>query len=152
MRTQRACRLASVVACRSARVGSVAGHQGWSGYDQSHRLPLTGIIQEAGYEHPHGSLRLAVPDQGWRMVLAPPSRLESRGLLQVALKISSGVLVYSSIPLIRTLQNFSLMVHAVSCGRAKGKWRIRLFGFSNQALACCTCRSHRSRHTTALTK
>jgi hypothetical protein len=35
--------------------------------------------------------------------------------------------------------------------RRKGQWRIRLFGSSNQTLACCTCLSHRSRYTTALT-
>jgi hypothetical protein len=40
--------------------------------------------------------------------------------------------------------------HSRPC-RIKGKWRIRLFGSSNQTLACCTCLSHRSRYTTALT-
>jgi len=38
---------------------------------------------------------------------------------------------------------------ALRC-RAKGRWRIRLFGPSHETLACCTCLSHRSRSTTAL--
>ena len=29
-------------------------HHGWSSYDSSKVLTLTGTIREAGYEHPHG--------------------------------------------------------------------------------------------------
>src|SRR5437773_5836282 len=32
----------------------VLAHHGWSGYDASQTLDLTGVIREAGYEHPHG--------------------------------------------------------------------------------------------------
>lgn len=57
-----------------------AAHHGWSGYDSSKELTLTGTIREAGYEHPHGSVRLQTPDKTWVVVLAPPSRMENRGL------------------------------------------------------------------------
>ena len=30
-------------------------HHGWSGYDSSKVLTLTGTIREAGYEHPQGA-------------------------------------------------------------------------------------------------
>jgi Family of unknown function (DUF6152) len=33
-------------------------HHGWSGYDSSKVLTLTGTIREAGYEHPHGFVKL----------------------------------------------------------------------------------------------
>lgn len=29
-------------------------HHGWSGYDSSTTLALTGVIKASGYEHPHG--------------------------------------------------------------------------------------------------
>jgi hypothetical protein len=58
----------------------VGAHHGWSGYDASRTLTLTGIIKEAGYEHPHGSVRLETPGKTWIVVLAPPSRMENRGL------------------------------------------------------------------------
>jgi hypothetical protein len=61
-------------------VGTAAAHHGWSGYDASRELTLTGTIKEAGYEHPHGSVRLQTPDKTWVVVLAPPSRMENRGL------------------------------------------------------------------------
>jgi Family of unknown function (DUF6152) len=60
--------------------GPAAAHHGWSGYDASQELTLTGIIKDAGYEHPHGSVRLQTPDKTWIVVLAPPSRMENRGL------------------------------------------------------------------------
>jgi hypothetical protein len=62
------------------------GHHGWSGYDSDKVLNLTGIIRDAGYEHPHGHVRLEVPGKTWLVVLAPPSRMERRGLPPEALK------------------------------------------------------------------
>src|SRR5215831_4413718 len=61
-------------------------HHGWSGYDSTHVLNLTGTISEAGYEHPHGYVKLATPDKTWLVVLAPPSRMENRGLPREMLK------------------------------------------------------------------
>ena len=65
---------------------SAQAHHGWSGYDSSKVLNLEGVIKEAGYEHPHGYIRLEVPGKVWNVVLAPPSRMENRGLARSALK------------------------------------------------------------------
>jgi len=64
-------------------------HHGWSEYDSDRELTLTGTINESGYEHPHGHIRLAVPGKTWLVVLAPPSRMERRGLAREALKPGS---------------------------------------------------------------
>jgi Family of unknown function (DUF6152) len=55
-------------------------HHGWSGYDSTKLLTLSGTIEAPGYEHPHGSVRLKTPGKTWNVVLAPPSRMENRGL------------------------------------------------------------------------
>ena len=55
-------------------------HHGWSEYDASRPLKLTGVIQDAGYTHPHGHISLKTADQTWHVVLAPPTRMENRGL------------------------------------------------------------------------
>ena len=65
---------------------SALGHHGWSEYDSSKALKLTGKIVESGYEHPHGHVRLETAGRTWRVVLAPPSRMERRGLEKSALK------------------------------------------------------------------
>lgn len=55
-------------------------HHGWSEYDTTQVLKLTGTIESAGYEHPHGFVKLKTADKTWLAVLAPPSRMENRGL------------------------------------------------------------------------
>src|SRR6267143_1904351 len=44
-------------------------HHGWSGYDAQ-----------------HGYVKLETPDKTWLVVLAPPSRMENRGLPREMLK------------------------------------------------------------------
>jgi hypothetical protein len=56
------------------------GHHGWSSYDSSKELTLEGVIKESGYGHPHGHIKLEVPGKTWTCTLAPPSRMENRGL------------------------------------------------------------------------
>jgi hypothetical protein len=65
---------------------AASAHHGWSEYDSSNALKLTGQIVESGYEHPHGHLRLETPGKTWNVVLAPPSRMERRGLEKEMLK------------------------------------------------------------------
>ena len=65
---------------------AAGAHHGWSEYDSSKVLKLTGKIVEAGYEHPHGHIRLETPGKTWQVTLAPPSRMENRGLPKEWLK------------------------------------------------------------------
>lgn len=71
----------------------VAAHHGWSGYDSDKVLDLSGVIKESGYEHPHGFLKLEVPGKTWLVVLAPPSRMERRGLPRTMLQVGTTVKV-----------------------------------------------------------
>jgi Family of unknown function (DUF6152) len=68
-------------------------HHGWSEYDSSKELKLTGTIAESGYEHPHGHIKLVTPGKTWTAVLAPPSRMTARGLPPSDLKTGSTVTV-----------------------------------------------------------
>ena len=68
-------------------------HHGWSEYDSSQPLKLSGKIVESGYEHPHGHLRLETPGKSWVVVLAPPSRMDFRGLSRDMLKAGASASV-----------------------------------------------------------
>jgi hypothetical protein len=64
-----------------------AAHHGW----ERVRLveapePREGTIRDAGYEHPHGYVKLETLERTWLVVLAPPSRMENRGLPREMLK------------------------------------------------------------------
>ncbi|HKQ27686.1 MAG TPA: DUF6152 family protein [Burkholderiales bacterium] len=75
-----------IIVCALAAPSAVLAHHGWSEYDASKILKLSGKIVESGYEHPHGHVRLETPGKTWNVVLAPPSRMERRGLDKAALK------------------------------------------------------------------
>ena len=68
-------------------------HHGWSEYDTSKAMTLTGTIKDSGYEHPHGHISLEAQSKTWQVILAPPSRMENRGLSKVGLKPGRSVTV-----------------------------------------------------------
>lgn len=71
-----------------------AAHHGWSEYDAGQPLQLVGAIQESGYVHPHGFTRLKTADKTWLVILAPPTRLENRGVSKEMLAPGSHISVY----------------------------------------------------------
>ncbi|KAA0968806.1 DUF6152 family protein [Pseudomonas sp. ANT_H12B] len=64
-------------------------HHGWSEYDSTKSLQLTGTIEQSGYSHPHGFVNLKTADKTWNVVLAPPSRMENRGLSKEMLAVGN---------------------------------------------------------------
>lgn len=69
-------------------------HHGWSEYDASRPLNLSGTIESSSYTQPHGHIRLKTSDGSWDVVLAPPSRMESRGLEKDMLVAGAKATVY----------------------------------------------------------
>ena len=64
----------------------LAAHHGWTGYDEKKPLTLTGTVKAFEYENPHGFVDLDVDGKVWRVVLAPTSRMQARGLTREMLK------------------------------------------------------------------
>jgi hypothetical protein len=79
-------KLASVLTILILGTGLLYAHHGWTGYDETKPLNFTGVIKDSGYENPHGFVNLEVNKQIWHVVLAPPLRMESRGLPKEKLK------------------------------------------------------------------
>jgi hypothetical protein len=74
----------------SLLVASAAfAHHGWSEYDADKVLELSGTIEQASYSNPHGHVRLKTVDKTWTVVLAPPSRMENRGLTREMLTVGT---------------------------------------------------------------
>jgi hypothetical protein len=79
--------LVAVLAVSSvAWITLARAHHGWSEYDADQTLTLSGKIVASGYEQPHGFVRLEANGKTWTAVLAPPSRMERRGLEPGALR------------------------------------------------------------------
>jgi len=78
-----------LTAAAIALPAAALAHHGWSEYDSTQTLKLTGTIEASGYEHPHGHIKLKTPAKTWDAVLAPPSRMENRGLTKDLLKVGA---------------------------------------------------------------
>jgi hypothetical protein len=71
-----------------ALIGTAWAHHGWSGYEEELQK-LSGTIEESSYANPHGSIQLKTAEKTWEVVLAPPSRMTTRGLTQEMLKVGT---------------------------------------------------------------
>ena len=60
---------------------SVSAHHGWSSYDESAPITLTGPLQDVVWGNPHGTAKMIWRGQEWDVVLAPVSRMTARGLV-----------------------------------------------------------------------
>lgn len=57
-------------------------HHGWSSYDESKPVTLTGTFTSLQWANPHGMAQMRWQGKTWTVVLAPISRMEARGLSQ----------------------------------------------------------------------
>ena len=72
---------------------TVLAHHGWGEYDSRKPLTLTGTIKASGYENPHSYVDLDVDGKLWHAVLAPPARMQARGVSRDLLTVDATVTV-----------------------------------------------------------
>ena len=59
----------------------------WDAYDKAKPLKLSGVIKEARYDKsPYGVITLDIDAKTWTIILAPPVRMDFRGLTEQMLK------------------------------------------------------------------
>lgn len=85
-------RVVTIALAALLAAGTIAAHHGWSGYDASKPMKLTGTVQESSWANPHATIRLEVagvnsaPAKVWTGTLAPLSRMTARGLKAESIK------------------------------------------------------------------
>ncbi|HEY1908060.1 MAG TPA: DUF6152 family protein [Myxococcaceae bacterium] len=80
----------------AAGLALASGHP-WRDYDDTRGRWIRGVIQSSSFERPHQIIELQETvgaHQLWRVVLAAPSRMESRGLKVSTLVAGLAVRVY----------------------------------------------------------
>lgn len=68
-------------------------HHGWANYDQEKTLDYKGTMQELVYENPHAMAKVLQNKKVWTVILAPVSRMETRGITADMLKKGTQVQV-----------------------------------------------------------
>jgi hypothetical protein len=78
--------------------GPAAAHHGWGDYNVKTRLVLEGEVLAVEYGYPHVSVDLKDGGKTWHVILAPPSRMERRGVLseELSVGITMTVIGYGS--------------------------------------------------------
>ncbi len=66
-------------------------HHGWSNYDQKKVIDYTGTIVESTYENPHSTATVKDKNKTWTVILAPPSRMSTRGVEAEMLKKGASI-------------------------------------------------------------
>lgn len=61
-------------------------HHGWSNYHEDKPLTVDGTITASTYGNPHGTARVEANGKTWDVVLAPTSRMQTRGLTEAMLQ------------------------------------------------------------------
>jgi hypothetical protein len=73
--------------------GSAWAHHGWSSYDANKVMKFDAALAEVRYRNPHAEVEVDHAGQRWLVILAPISRMESRGLPSDALKTGATVTI-----------------------------------------------------------
>lgn len=68
-------------------------HHGWSSYDGANLVKVEAPVEAVRYQQPHGEIEVMYEGKRWVIVLAPPSRMKSRGLSEDDLKVGTTVVV-----------------------------------------------------------
>jgi hypothetical protein len=72
--------LATLAAAAVLPAAAARAHHGWSGYVAERLTILKGPIRAVRFQNPHCEIDLAAEGKVWRITLAPPFRMNARGV------------------------------------------------------------------------
>lgn len=68
-------------------------HHGWNAYDPGKVIKVEAPVEVVRYQNPHGEVEITYEGKPWVVVLAPPSRMQARGLPKEDLTVGAKVLI-----------------------------------------------------------
>jgi len=74
-------------------VAPAKAHHGWSDYDASKRATISGTVSELHFGNPHVTIIISADGKSWNVMLAAPSRLQSRGCTAEMLAVGRAVTI-----------------------------------------------------------
>lgn len=72
---------------------SAWAHHGWSSYDADKTVKAEVPLLDVRYRNPHAEVEVDYQGKRWQVVLAPISRMESRGLSKDALSVGKAITI-----------------------------------------------------------
>ena len=71
--------------------GGAFAHHGWGSYDAAKRFTITSAIEHVAWQNPHVHIHVTYEGATWEAVLAPPFRMDARGLSPDLIKAGTRV-------------------------------------------------------------
>ncbi len=71
--------------------GAALAHHGWGSYDAARKLTITSPVETLAWQNPHVHVTVKHEGGSWEAVLAPPFRMDARGLTPALLKAGTPV-------------------------------------------------------------
>ncbi|MGV1015593.1 MAG: DUF6152 family protein [Methyloceanibacter sp.] len=85
--------LAMLIGALMLGVTRANAHHGWSNYDAEKAIKVEAPVDVVRYQQPHGEIEIVYEGKPWVVVLAPPSRMQARGLPKEDLVVGATVTV-----------------------------------------------------------
>jgi hypothetical protein len=77
-----------------AIAGPAIAHHGWGSYDANNPVTVTGPILTSKFENPHAVLTVRGADKVWTVILAPTTRMITRGALEPMVAVGKTISAY----------------------------------------------------------
>ncbi len=86
-------RLSTLILAAALFTAPALAHHGWGAYDAAKVMRFDAAPTEVRYRNPHAEVTVEHKGKRWVAVLAPTSRMESRGLPDGALKVGKTITI-----------------------------------------------------------
>ena len=80
-------------AALAVTAGAALAHHGWGSYDAAKKFVVTSAVERLNWTNPHVHIDIKHQGANWEVVLAPPFRMDARGLSPAMLKQGASVSV-----------------------------------------------------------
>jgi hypothetical protein len=74
--------------------GVALAHHGWGSYDAAKPVTVAGPVVTSKFENPHATVTVRGSDKVWTVILAPPSRMSSRGASDKVIAVGNNISAY----------------------------------------------------------
>ena len=75
----------------AAVAGAAFAHHGWGSYDAGQKLTIASPVEHVMWQNPHVHIHVTHQGATWEAVLAPPFRMDARGLSPSLIKAGTRV-------------------------------------------------------------
>ena len=82
------------IAVCALMTGAAFAHHGWGSYDAAKPVTAVGPILTSEFENPHARITVRASDKTWTVILAPTSRMISRGATTEVVAVGNEVSAY----------------------------------------------------------